>query len=66
LSGYSVFFEVTTIRSDEMKRCIFLVIYCFFHAFVSDDAPVFPVQSGNVIPVNNDDIQLKEEQIDIF
>lgn len=32
----------------------------------SDDAPIEPMQSGNVVPVNNDDIQLKNEQIDIY
>lgn len=50
-----------------MKRCIFLFILLLFSCLLfSDDAPVLPVQSGNVIPVNNDDIQLKDEQIDIY
>ena len=48
----------------------FYYIILFFISFsslvYSDDAPIMPMQSGDVIPVESKDIKMVDERIDIY
>lgn len=45
---------------------ILLLVTMPFTLITSDDAPVEPTQSGNIMPVYNTDIEMKSERIDIY